>query len=89
MQWVLDGPLGKPKRGLVRTALERLAGAIKRAAPANKVRKWLGAAASITETAVTSLAKEIPGGEVVAEAIGGIRAGLESIDAIAEPEVIP
>jgi hypothetical protein len=76
----LAGALSRPKRKRLRGALELLA----RAAGGRRAvstRRWLKSAAGLARTAVGSMIKEIPGGEIVAEALDGILAGLDTVEA--------
>ena len=83
----LGGPLSRPKRRLLRTVLERLSNAVKHGRVVG-VRKWLRAGAGVAATAVGSLAKEIPGGEVIVEAISGITSALDAVDALEKDVII-
>jgi len=42
----------------------------------------------VAATAVGSLAKEIPGGEVIVEAISGITSALDAVDALEKDVII-
>jgi hypothetical protein len=78
----LDGPSVRPKRRRLRQALERLAKVIG-GTNSELSRKWLKNAAGLARTAIGSMAREIPGGEVVAEALDGVIAGLDMVETIA------
>jgi hypothetical protein len=51
--------------------------------PSDEIRAWLKSAASIAKTAIGSIAKSLPGGEVIMEALEGILSGFDLTDAIA------
>lgn len=76
----LGGALSRPKRKTLRLALERFTTAV-RTTNVLAIRSWLKVGAGAAETVVGSLAKEIPGGEVISEAAGGIVAAIEAHEA--------
>lgn len=76
----LGGSLSRPKRNTLRLALERFTTAV-RTMNVLAIRSWLKVGAGAAETVVGSLAKEIPGGEVISEAAGGIVAAIEAHEA--------
>jgi hypothetical protein len=49
------------------------------------VRKWLKSAAGFARTAVGSMVREIPGGELVAEALDGVISCLDTMEALEAP----
>jgi hypothetical protein len=76
----LGGPLSRPKRKALRIAMERLVKAI-RSQRSERIRKWLKSGAGLARTAIGSMLKELPGGEVIAEALDGVLAGLDTVEA--------
>lgn len=81
----IGGRVSRTKRGAARLAIERLAQALGRKR-AVSIRKWLKSAAGLARTAVGSMAKERPGGEIVAEALDGVLSGLDTVEAVAAEE---
>ena len=78
----LGGPVSRPKRKLLRRALERLSEAV---AGGNgvRVRRWLRVAAGAAATVTGSLAEELPGGHLLSEALEGLLSGVETVEATA------
>jgi hypothetical protein len=46
------------------------------------IRAWLKSAAGLARTAVGSMIREIPGGEVIAEALDGVLSGIDTSEAL-------
>jgi hypothetical protein len=86
----IGGPAAMPKRLFLRRALAELsaklrqmpAAATRRLGDMLPTRAWLKSAAGIAGTAVGSIARSTPGGEVLLEAIEGIKTGLDTVEAI-------
>ena len=49
---------------------------------ARLIRAWLKSAAGLARTAVGSMIREIPGGEVIAEALDGVLSGIDTTEAL-------
>jgi hypothetical protein len=92
----IGGPLGRPKRKGFRRAVEGLrrlvggvgrrvqdAGAALRGERPIAVRAWLKSAAGWGKLAVDSITSEIPGGQVLKEALEVILVGVDTLDAAA------
>lgn len=77
----IGGALSRPKRKGLRAAVEYLWKAV-RSSRGQSVRKWLKSAAGFARTAVGSIAREIPGGEVIAEALDAVMSGLDTVEAL-------
>jgi len=79
----IGGPVSRHKRKGLRKALERLAGTLAMPTPNKKlIRAWLKSAAGLARTAVGSMIREIPGGEVIAEALDGVLSGIDTSEAL-------
>ena len=81
----IGGPVSRHKRRGLRASLERL---IRVVATRNGdgIRAWMRSAAGLARSAVGSLIREIPGGEIISEALDGILSGLDTLDALATKE---
>jgi hypothetical protein len=77
----LGGRPSRHKRKGLREALEQLIKAVG-TRNAKLIRAWLKSAGGLARTAVGSMVREIPGGEVVAEALEGILSGIDTADAL-------
>jgi hypothetical protein len=84
----IGGRVSRAKRGALRLATERLARALGRGR-AVAIRKWLKSAAGLARTAVGSMVREVPGGEIIAEALDGVLAGLDTVEAMATDDSHP
>jgi hypothetical protein len=89
----IGGVLARPKRKGLRYALERLIGELGHRRK-DQSRKWLRSAAGWAKLAVTSIAKSVPGIEVVAEGLDVILSAIdtseavEAVQAVEMPEII-
>jgi hypothetical protein len=77
----IGGVLARPKRKGLRGALERLVEVL-RLQRTDQIRAWLKSGAGWAKLAVTSIAKSVPGVEVVAEALDVILAGIDTSEAM-------
>jgi hypothetical protein len=84
----IGGPVSRVKRRGLRAALERLIGAVT-SQDGNRIQAWIRSAAGLAKTAVGSLVREIPGGEIIGEALDGIISGLDTLDAYKADESAP
>ena len=84
----IGGPVSRHKRRGLRASLERLFGVVT-SRDGDGIRAWMRSAAGLARTAVGSLVREIPGGEIIAEALDGILSGLDTFDALAIGEPKP
>ena|SRR5215469_2713840 len=84
----IGGPLSRHKRKGLRAALQRLVAALP-TGDGDGIRAWMRSAAGLARTAVGSLVREIPGGEIIGEALDGITAGLDTLDAHATSKPKP
>jgi hypothetical protein len=82
----IGGPLARHKRKGLRKALERLVGVLARPTPNEKlIRAWLKSAAGLARTAIGSMVREVPGGEIIAEALDGVLSGIDISEALEIP----
>jgi hypothetical protein len=81
LQAGIGGRVSRHKRRGLRKALERLTGVVT-TGNARLIRAWLKSAAGLARTAVGSMVREIPGGEIIAEALDGILAGIDTTEAL-------
>lgn len=84
----IGGLVSRVKRRGLRAALERLMGALT-TQDGNRIQAWIRSAAGLARTAVGSLVREIPGGEIIGEALDGIVSGLDTLDAYKADESAP
>lgn len=90
----IGGPAGRPKRKGFRRALEglsRIVGAADQMGqnaaealhgrPAKVTRAWLKSAAGWGKLAIDSIASEIPGGQLIKEALEVITVGVDTLEA--------
>lgn len=77
----IGGQVSRHKRKGLGKALERLVGALT-TRNARLIRAWLKSAAGLARTAVGSMIREIPGGEVIAEALDGVLSGIDTTEAL-------
>jgi hypothetical protein len=77
----IGGPVSRHKRRGLREALKQLVDALT-TQDAKFIRAWLKSAAGLARTAVGSMVREIPGGEVIAEALDGVLSGIDTIEAL-------
>ena len=77
----IGGPVSRHKRKGLREALKQLVEALS-TRNAKLIRAWLKPAAGLARTAVGSMIREIPGGEVIAEALDGVQFGVDTIEAL-------
>lgn len=76
----IGGAVSRHKRKGLRASLERLIGVL-RTNDGDGIRAWIRSAAGLARTAIGSLAREIPGGEFIAEALDGVLSGLDTWEA--------
>jgi hypothetical protein len=68
----IGGVVSRHKRLALRHAVQKLIQALKPDQPSGQPRKWMKTAASLARTAIGSLARELPAGEIIAEALDGV-----------------
>lgn len=91
----IGGALGRLKRRLSRGALERLSRELRDGTNAlvddrhKGIRAWLRAAVGAVKTPIDSFIQEIPGGHIIKEALEGVLAGLDMVDAAAATDPPP
>jgi hypothetical protein len=84
----IGGPVSRHKRRGLRASLQHLYEAV-RTGDKDVIRAWIRSTAGLARTAVGSLAREIPGGEIIGEALDGILSGLDTSDALAIQKTEP
>lgn len=90
----IGGPVGRPKRKWFRRTVERLTRVVRAAGPAAErasealrgqravaIRSWLKAGAGWGKLVIDSVASEIPGGDLIKEALETIVVGVDTMEA--------
>ena len=70
--------VSRHKRIGLRHAVQRLIAALRPDMDPERAQSWMRTAASLARTAIGSLARELPGGEIIAEALDGVISAVDT-----------